>query len=535
MVAWQIDVGDLAEAHKAIERSRARSLIEQMETHEIDLLAGMPADEARRLEDAERVARVRVTSLEQQLRTLSRRTDLPPAQRKQQQDELLAQLHGARGQLASARGDIRNASPAFRLIAGKQREPAPLAVVRQWVSSRDALLLQYLLGQDNGYVLIVPSDGNPRLEPLAVDQKQAEVLGIQPGPLTAERLDGVLGTNRQTRLVQLLRASADPGRAEQAAVKSAVLWQVLIPREERQAILGGRYHRLIVSVDGGLGRLPFEALAVNAEQPPKYLLDAGPPVHYAPSATILLSLAEREGASWDANRATVLSVGDCRYDGDELLDRLASENTRYASAGGQLQPLPFTKREVHWVAEVFAKQGLSVARLQQEQATERNVRKDISNRRIVHFACHGQVDQAYGNLFGALALTPGAAADDPGNDGFLTLAEIYELDLKGCELAILSACDTNEGPLQRGEGVWALSRGFLVAGARRAVASNWLVDDEAAASLVSFFCSILAKAEAEGRAPDYAEALWRAKRWVRSQEKWKSPYYWAPFVLVGPN
>jgi len=35
--------------------------------------------------------------------------------------------------------------------------------------------------------------------------------------------------------------------------------------------------------------------------------------------------------------------------------------------------------------------------------------------------------------------------------------------------------------------------------------------------------------------PDYAKCLHEAKRWVRKQDKWKSPYYWAPFVLVGPH
>ena len=116
----------------------------------------------------------------------------------------------------------------------------------------------------------------------------------------------------------------------------------------------------------------------------------------------------------------------------------------------------------------------------------------------------------------------------------MTLAEICQLDLKSCELAVLSACDTNYGPQQQGEGTWALSRGFLVAGARRVVASNWLVDDEAAASLVSLLCGEAAKGEASGTG-DYATALHNAKRWVRKQEKWKSPYYWGTFVLVGPN
>jgi CHAT domain-containing protein len=117
----------------------------------------------------------------------------------------------------------------------------------------------------------------------------------------------------------------------------------------------------------------------------------------------------------------------------------------------------------------------------------------------------------------------------------LTLAETYELDLAGCELAILSACDTNVGPEQRGEGVWALSRGFQVAGARRVAATNWLLDDEAAASTVSYFCAGVAWQEASDVEVDHAQALHKAKRWVRSVEKWRSPYYWAPMVLIGPQ
>ena len=82
--------------------------------------------------------------------------------------------------------------------------------------------------------------------------------------------------------------------------------------------------------------------------------------------------------------------------------------------------------------------------------------------------------------------------------------------------------------------LWALSRGFLVAGTRRVVASNWLVDDEAAASLVSFFCSRVAQGEKSGDV-DYGQALHDAKRWIRQQEKWRNPFYWGTFVLVGPK
>src|SRR5262249_46495327 len=143
--------------------------------------------------------------------------------------------------------------------------------------------------------------------------------------------------------------------------------------------------------------------------------------------------------------------------------------------------------ESTWVVEMFQKVGHTATQLQKTEATEARVRAACAGRHILHFACHGITEQTFGNLFGALAFTPGAGVSSSLDDGLLTLAEIYQLDLNHCELSILSACDTNVGPQQKGEGTWALSRGFLVAGSRRVVASNWLVDDQAAASLVSLF------------------------------------------------
>jgi CHAT domain-containing protein len=67
------------------------------------------------------------------------------------------------------------------------------------------------------------------------------------------------------------------------------------------------------------------------------------------------------------------------------------------------------------------------------------------------------------------------------------------------------------------------------------VASNWLVEDESAAALVGALGAGLAKAEGAHKAPDYAATLQGAKHWVRGQEKWQNPYYWAGLVLVGPH
>jgi CHAT domain-containing protein len=279
---------------------------------------------------------------------------------------------------------------------------------------------------------------------------------------------------------------------------------------------------------------------VQTGENPRYLLDVGPAIEYAPSATILINLAERSEAK-DAAGWPVLTVGDPHYGqpalegkrGDELAE--VTPQSRYASLGGRLAALPYTKTEVGWVAQAFDRSGAKVTKLLSDQATEANVRRGASGQKVLHLACHGLVDQAYGNLFGALALTPGPDITNPADDGFLTLGEVYTLNLHGTELAILSACDTNYGPQQQGEGVWALSRGFLVAGSRRVVASNWLVDDEAAATLISHFCGRLADAEKQSAPVDYAESLRLAKRRIRQHEGWESPYFWGTFVLVGPN
>ncbi len=96
-------------------------------------------------------------------------------------------------------------------------------------------------------------------------------------------------------------------------------------------------------------------------------------------------------------------------------------------------------------------------------ATESNVRAQIANRRFVHLAAHGLIDQRYGNLFGAIALTPPPAISAADDDGFLSLYEIHNLSLPSCELVVLSSCETKVGadrPLEAGS---TLARAFLAA------------------------------------------------------------------------
>jgi CHAT domain-containing protein/tetratricopeptide (TPR) repeat protein len=528
MVAWDVELGNPADAFVTIERSHARSLLDEIETAGADLAAGRPAAETQRLARIESELKSRVANLEWQLSRIDPKSEADKAK------TLETELAQARYALYAHERDVRNNSPIYRQLITRQAKPPALDVAQQKILAASDLLLLYLVGEEGGYVLSITRD-RVRLQPLALEPDAASALGVTPGPLTAQRLfDALIGKSG----AGVMQNISDP-RSPAPTAKLLTLWRVLVPEPERDALTTGKVKRLIIVPDGPLALLPFEALVVGGDQDARFLLDDGPPIAYAPSAAVLMNLIERPVVPSPPDREPVLALGDPAYPGnnpghDEAAQSgLLTSRSRYAIAGGKLPRLPHSAQEAQWVAANFSAAGIKAGVLDGVNATEHAVRYWAPGRKVLHMACHGLADASYGNYFGSLALTPGPQirTDD---DGFLTLAEICELKLKGCELAILSACQTNYGPQQKGEGTWALSRGFLVAGARRVVASNWLVDDEAAASLVSRFCGGLAQAEKAGKKVDYAAALQEAKRWVRKQEKWRSPYYWASLVLVGP-
>jgi len=533
MIALQAELGNVASAFEAAERGRARSLADQLAAAHVDLLAGLPPAEAQRLNQRQRKAQLRVAQLERMLAALGQ-SNHANADPQMTREELTEQLAAARREAVLAYIAIRDASPAYQQIVGSDDRPATLDEIQRSLIGDNGLLLEYSLGALDSYVIVVPAVGSEAtIHSLTIDPQQAETLGIEAGPLTSAALSRALINEENDGVLQMVR---DPEAALEATDKLAALWQILIPAQLQASIQEDELDRLLISPDGVLNLLPFEALVVSTEDDPTYLLDVAPPVIYGPSASLLDNLS-RDRREVRSDRKPVLTVGDPAYSSVAPAASAATDSaTRYALFGGSLTPLPFSGYESSWVSEVFRKQGIDAGQLTGARATEARVRFNVSGRRVVHLACHGLADEQFANFYGALALAPGNR-DTAGqtDDGFLTLAEIYELEMQGCELAILSACNTNYGPEMLGEGVWALSRGFLVAGARRVVASNWLVDDEAAASLVSVFCANLARSEAENESTNYAAALHAAKRWTRGQTKWRSPYYWATFVQLGPH
>jgi CHAT domain-containing protein len=80
-----------------------------------------------------------------------------------------------------------------------------------------------------------------------------------------------------------------------------------------------------------------------------------------------------------------------------------------------------------------------------------------------------------------------AGANRSPDKGILTAEEVADQDLRGVELAVLSACETGLGRVAGGEGVLGLQRAFQAAEARTLMTSLWSVSDAATSVLMEEF------------------------------------------------
>jgi CHAT domain-containing protein len=98
-------------------------------------------------------------------------------------------------------------------------------------------------------------------------------------------------------------------------------------------------------------------------------------------------------------------------------------------------------------------------------------------------------------------------------------------------LAVLSACETGKGMLQKGEGVMSMARGFGIAGAPSTVMSLWEVDDQISAEIMGAFYQGLA----EGKPIDASLRDAKLAHLAKSDTYTASPFYWATYIPVGAN
>ena len=238
-------------------------------------------------------------------------------------------------------------------------------------------------------------------------------------------------------------------------------------------------------------------------------------ISYAYSANLLL---EQKGMKKDAPE--LFAGFASKYTSQDTTFADVSKTRATLSRAGAYE-LPSAKEEVNKISTILGGKVFL-----NELSTEGVFKTEANRYKILHFAMHSLTDDKDASLSHLLfTLTP----QDTTNDNDLTAAELHTMRLNA-DLAVLSACNTGFGTLNKGEGVMSLARAFFHAGVPSTVTSLWEVDDSKTRDIMIDFYKNLKN----GKAKD--EALTKAKRDYldnMTESGTANPYFWAGFVPIG--
>jgi CHAT domain-containing protein/tetratricopeptide (TPR) repeat protein len=315
---------------------------------------------------------------------------------------------------------------------------------------------------------------------------------------------------------------------------------------------GGLPSRLHVVLDDFLHLIPLDALPASDGQ----LLGDVCTIQVEVSLRRLISPAPsspREG--------TLLALGGVDFGAEDIEAPPSLPGTTTppfrdrSGTHGQFQNLLQTRHEVETLGEQYTELvGGEPILLMKEAATKKALVERASEARYLHLATHGwfapetfksyrdsleqqgPLDRAEEALRGfapetlcglALAGANHGANSSGRVPGILTAEELATLDLAGCELAVLSACETNVGMRRAGQGIQSLQGALHAAGVRTAVTSLWKVDDAATRRLMELFYGKLWGGQGSGK----GAALWQAKKALAAEGY--PARDWAGWVLTG--
>jgi CHAT domain-containing protein len=355
---------------------------------------------------------------------------------------------------------------------------APVDTLQAYLGKKESQLLEYFVGDSNVYIMSVT--------PAEVKLMQVPRHGQWEKSLVYY-CNGISGIEEFATVSEPLE-------------KSGQLFTELV-----KPLLSPQTKHLFVVPDGGLWSLPFEALVTGpatsfADAP--FLLHEFP-IQYAWSGNFLLKMPHLK---LNGNQQLLAYAPSFGTDENEGLNRKFGKLT-------------------HNTIEARAISGLTGGQLRlTEKATEKSFRKEAPLYSVLHVASHAMMRKGSPDSTG-IVFQQRSGYFPPEDDGFLSINEMGNLRLNA-ELAVLSACETGDGQLVRGEGLMSLARSFTNTGCRSLVMSLWKVDDEATSVIMKHFYENL------GKGMEKDVALQQAKISYLSEGN-PHPADWAAFVGIG--
>jgi CHAT domain-containing protein len=393
----------------------------------------------------------------------------------------------------------------------------------------ETVLLEYFLGEERSYAWLVSSN-----EVHAYTLPKRELIETQAGRLYK------LLTERNRRA-----SAAGPGNANERIIRadleadkvaSALGQTLLSPMKERL-----KNKRLVIVTQGALQLIPMGALPVAGEGTNPAPLFFDHEIVNLPSSSIL-SMLRRKG-NRGGTLKTIAVLADPVFTADD--PRVRRSGPTHASTTGSLyrgakneelktvdndspgvryRRLLGTRWEAQQIMRVAKDGGFAALDF---AASRKTAMSDMmSGYRIIHFATHAIVDDV-SSARSKIVLSQFNEKGEPEN-GNLTLADLQKLRLRA-ELVVLSACQTGLGVDIKGEGLIGLTGGFMHSGVPRVLVSLWPISDRAAAEFMArFYRRLLGPRKLT---PSAALREVQLETW--KDTRWRSAYFWAPFVVNG--
>jgi CHAT domain-containing protein/tetratricopeptide (TPR) repeat protein len=295
--------------------------------------------------------------------------------------------------------------------------------------------------------------------------------------------------------------------------------------------------KLIIIPDGQLYYIPFESLITKPGEnlifsQQNYLINKYDiSYHYSISFIVDKSI----NFSGDVNNKGLIGFAPV-FNNSTYAEKLLLKNTRsddlpqldfneyrFITDNNEIRDLPYSEEELKYIIKLFKDKNKPAAGYFYDSATKETLKAEAGNYKYIHLATHSFVNPEKPRFSGILLAKP---EDSAYSNGILYANEIYNLDLNA-DLVILSSCESGIGKLVRGEGIMALTRGFLYAGADNIIISLWKVYDKSTALLMKSFYRNVFKNKT------YSEALRQAKLDMIQNNATSFPANWSGFIIIG--
>ena len=501
------------QALRAAEKSRARSMLENLSLAEADFIKDASPETVKR----EKEIRVLLNSKADKL------TDLLSQNSDQAETAKLdGEINELEHELERIKATLKQNSPIYSAI----KNPAPFDVAdfQRDILDENSLLLEFSFGKEESYLWLV---GKTEVDSYVLpprEQLESRIEKLRKLIDSRGMLEGETVENYQARI-----AAAETEFEREAQIFSReLLGQVAGKLADK---------RLIIVPDGKLHYFPIAALPFpnSIDNLPILLTNE---TIYEPSAATL-ALLMRKGQKISALPKNLLVFSDPIFSNQDARIAMAAgsknetqsetgllkaEKFRFAESLTSLARLNASQDEADAIVEIIG-ESESTALGGAAATRERALDASIADYKVIHFATHGLINEERPELSGIVL----SQVDETGqtSNGVVRLQDIYAMNLSA-DAVVLSACNTGIGKEVKGEGLLSLSNAFLQVGAKSVVSSLWKVDDYAARELMKNFYRELTSGTVTT-----AEALRRAQIKMRQNPQYKSPFYWAAFTVQG--